>query len=369
MRIGLNLLYLLPGVGGTQTYAQSLVRSLLDLGTDDELRVYVNRESAGLDLPDHRALTVVTCPIHATSRPRRYLYEQLRFPDLVRREGLDVLHSLGYVGPLRVDVPHVVTVHDLIYVGFRDHMTARRRAALRVFVRGTARRADRVITVSESARGEILADMGLAPERVITIHEAGRPVPDGWTADPAVPTAYGITGPYVATFSSLSPSKNMPALVDAFARIAPEVDESLVLVGHQPAGSTLAAQVERLGLGERVVVTGYVPDDHVLPLIAGARLFAFPSLYEGFGLPVLDAQSLGVPVACSRIASLPEVAGEGAVYFDPSSVPDMADTLRRGLTDDALRAELVAAGSANVARFSWEQAARQTRAVYQEVAR
>ncbi|MGY6500932.1 MAG: glycosyltransferase family 4 protein [Acidimicrobiales bacterium] len=370
MRIGLNLLYLLPGVvGGTQTYATSLIRALVERDSGDEFRVYVNRESSDLALPDHPAVTVVTCPVHASSRPRRYAYEQLRFPDLIAREDLDVLHSLGYVGPLRVSVPHVVTIHDLIYVGFRDHMSARRRAALRLFVRGTARRSDRVITMSDNARREILDDMGLAPERVVTIHEAGRDVPAGDLVPPAVLATYGIDSPYVVAFSSHSPSKNIPALVEAFARIAPDVDESLVLIGHIPADSGLDQQVARLGIADRVVTTGYVPDDHVLPLIAGARLFAFPSLYEGFGLPVLDAQAVGVPVVCSGVASLPEVAGEGALLFDPTSTSDIADALRHGLTDDAVRDRLVAAGSANLARFSWDDAARRTLDVYREVAR
>jgi glycosyltransferase involved in cell wall biosynthesis len=370
VRIGCNLLYLLPGiVGGTQTYAVSLIRALAALDDDAEYVVYVNREAAALEIVDDPKVRTVVCDVMGRSRPRRYAFEQLRLPSLARRDGIDLLHSFAYVGPLRAPCPHVVTMHDLIYVGFRDHMPARRRWALRVFARGAGRRADRIITVSEASKSQIVDDMGLTRDRVTVIHEAGRPVPDRSVLhDRSVPAAHGIDGPYVVAFSSLSPSKNIPRLIEAFARVAPATEASLVLIGHVPKDADLQGLIRRAGLAGRVVITGFVPDDHVLPLMAQATVFAMPSVYEGFGLPVLDAQAVGVPVVCSAAASLPEVAGDGALLFDPGSTEEIAAALRRCLSDTTLRDSLVTRGSANLARFSWDRAAEQTRQVYREVA-
>ncbi|MDP1819880.1 MAG: glycosyltransferase family 1 protein [Acidimicrobiales bacterium] len=370
MRIGLNLLYLLPGVvGGTETYAVSLLGGLAALPPDHDYVVYVNRESADLALPSAPNVTVVACPVRAASRARRYAFEQLQLPRLVRRDSLDVLHSLGYVGPLAVRCPHVVTVHDLIYVGFRDHLPLGKRLVLRLFVRSSVRRAARVIAVSTSSKAQIVADVGVPADRVCVVHEAGRVWPGGAAADAeAVLERHRIRAPYVVAFSSLSPSKNLPRLVEAFARIADRVEAQLVLIGHLPPGSSVEQAVDNAGPRERVRTTGFVPDADLAPLIGQAALFAFPSLYEGFGLPVLDAQSLGVPVVCSSAASLPEVAGDGALFIDPQSVVELADALLRGLTDEAVRADLVARGHRNAERFSWDRAARETVAVYEQAA-
>ena len=152
--------------------------------------------------------------------------------------------------------------------------------------------------------------------------------------------------------------------MEAFADACADLPHQLVLLGHAPAGMDFAAEAAQQRLVGRVVATGYVPDADIAPLLQGASVFAFPSLYEGFGLPVLDAQQAGIPVICSTAASLPEVAGDGAVLFDPQSVEEMRDALRACVTDPALRESLTARGHANAARFSWEKTARQTLAVY-----
>ncbi|MBA3804010.1 MAG: glycosyltransferase family 4 protein, partial [Acidimicrobiia bacterium] len=141
---------------------------------------------------------------------------------------------------------------------------------------------------------------------------------------------------------------------------------ALVLVGRVPADGEVAATIDRLGLGDRVVVTGYVPDADVAALIGNAVVFAFPSRYEGFGLPVLEAQLLGVPVVASNAASIPEVAGDGALLFDPRSVAEIVSALATTLGEADVRADLVRRGRTNAARFSWERAARATREVYRE---
>lgn len=363
MRVGLNLLYLLPGeVGGTQTYAEELVGALVEVAPELELVAFVNRESAGMDLARGSDLRTVVCELDASSRPRRYLFEQLRLPRLAEAHGVDLLHSLGYVGPLRPGRAHVVTVHDLIYVGFGPHMPRSKRIALRTFVRASARRADRVITDSGSSRAQLIADIGLLDRCVEVIPLAARS-----DLDPSGAPPPGLPERYVLAFGSPSPTKNLPRLVEAFALSGAARTHHLVLAGHLPPDDSVRTAIAAAGVQRRVHLTGYVADAAVGPLMAGADLLAFPSTYEGFGMPVLDAQCLGVPVVCSDAASLPEVAGQGARLFDPRSVADMAAAIASVLADATIRAELVAAGRSNAARLTWRSTARRTLEVYRSV--
>ncbi|MHB8770713.1 MAG: glycosyltransferase family 4 protein [Syntrophales bacterium] len=368
MKIGINLLYLLPGVvGGTETYAAGLLQGLAEIDRQNEYVVFVNRESEHWPLPRGENFRRVVCPVRAAGRASRYLYEQVQLPRLLGRHRIDVVHSLGYVGPLVAPCPSVVTVHDLNYVTLRHTMSAARRIALRFFSMQSARRADRVITISAFSKGEICRVIHLDPGKVTAIHLGAMrtgvsPAAGEWGK---LAGRYGIPEPYVVAFGGRTLNKNIPRLIRAFALVRDAVPHSLVLIGHLPADVDLAAEAEELR--ERVVVTGYVPEGDILPLLSHADLFVLPSLYEGFGLPALEAQQAGVAVACSTAGSLPEVAGAGAVYFDPESVDAMAAAIRRCLADAPLRSQLVRNGRENGARFSWDKTAEETVAVYREV--
>ena len=370
MRIGLNLLYVIPGQnGGTQTYAESLIRALAAMDTEDEFTVFVSEEGAALEMPAQANFHQVVCPVRAVRREARYAYEQLVFPRLLRGYRLDVLHSLGYVGPLAPPCPQVVSVHDLIYRGHQAMMTGRKQKALEFFVKQSVRRASRVITISENSKREIAEDIGVDPSKITVTSLAPRPPALPSTPAQRVPvlSRRGITGPYILAFSSPNPVKNISRLIEAFAEACADLPHQLVLIGHPPGGTSFAAEAERAGLGGRVIAAGYVANEDIGPLLQGADLFAFPSLYEGFGLPVLDAQQEGIPVICSSAASLPEVAGDGASLFDPLSVEAIGEALRAGLLDQPLRARLTAQGRANAAKFTWERTARQTLDVYRQL--
>ncbi|SMP72775.1 Glycosyltransferase involved in cell wall bisynthesis [Desulfonatronum zhilinae] len=377
MRVGLNLLYLLPGiVGGTETYAAGLLRGLAEVEDGLEYVVFLNRESADWPLPDIPAFQRVVCPIRASSRAWRLLYEQFRLPALARRHGVDVLHSLGYVAPVLGRCPGVVTIHDMNTRGHGRSMPLFKRLALAFLVRLGAQAARQVITVSEFSRQEIHRHLGLPLERIHVVHEAplsptsvheeatASPVADASTnQQPRQPDA-----PFILAFASQSPHKNIPRLIEAFARIAPSVPHHLVLAGHLPGDGAVDRAIVRWDIAHRVRLTGYLPRPEVERLLTQAALFAFPSMYEGFGLPVLEAQAAETPVACARRGALPEVAGEGAVFFDPENVLDMAATLAHALTDEDLRHNLVAQGRLNLERFSWTEAARQTLNLYARAA-
>jgi glycosyltransferase involved in cell wall biosynthesis len=368
MKIVLNLLYLLPGVvGGTETYARSLIKAFAKQDEDNEYSVFLNRESAELDVTPAENFTRVICPINATNRAARYSWEQGAMPLQLRKIRPDLVHSLGYVIPLAAKGPQVVTVHDVNYLGHKGWRTGVGRRAFQFFAERTVKRADRIIAVSQFSRDEIVRHMKVAPEKVSVVHSAGKdsPVPQSRVATDIVRS---IPRPYIMAFSALSAHKNIPRLIEAFGRISSSVSHDLVLVGHMPVKSAVRAQMEAAGGDERIHFTGYLPEPDVASLLQHASLFAFPSLYEGFGLPLLDAQNAGVPVVSSTAAALPEIAGDAALLFDPHSVEDIAAALKRGLLDADLRAKLVEKGYENARGFSWTRTASETLDIYRQVA-
>lgn len=360
MIIGLNLLYLLPGVvGGTETYAAGLLEGFAALDDDTRFVVFLNRESAGWPLPAGPRFARLVCPVHARSRLARYRFEQLRLPGLVRGHGVDLLHSLGYVAPLRLACPSVVTVHDLHFRSYGHWRQWPRRLLLDRMVGAAIRRSAAVITVSRFMREAIAHAYGLSPERLDVVLEAARP---GHRLAEAAPSPFRGDGPYFLAFGGVTPNKNLPRLLEAWTRARREhgLARRLLIVGRLPPS---------LPVPEGVVTTGWLEDDVLAAALAGADALVFPSLYEGFGLPVLEAMSAGVPVLCSDRTAIPEVAGDAALYFDPENVGAIASAIARADADPALRARLAAAGRARAAEFSWKRAAGETLAIYRRVLR
>jgi glycosyltransferase involved in cell wall biosynthesis len=368
MKIGINLLYLLPGVvGGTETYAAGLLHGLAEIDQRNEYVVFVNRESERWPLPGAVNFTRVLCPVRAAGRASRYLFEQVRLPWLLARYHIDVVHSLGYVGPLVAPCPSVVTIPDLNYITLGHAMPGVKRIALRFFSMQSAQRANHVITISDFSKGEIGRIIKLNPGKMTVTHlgamrSGASNSSENWSE---LIRRYRIREPYVVAFGGRTMNKNIPRLIRAFALVKDAFPHSLVLIGHIPSNVDLATESKEIR--DRIAITGYVPEEHVLPVLSHADLFVLPSLYEGFGLPVLEAQQAAVAVACSTAGSLPEVGGDGALYFDPTSVEHIADTIRCCLADAALRTQLILKGRENVSRFSWDKTARETLSVYQDV--
>lgn len=372
MRIALNLLYLIPGLaGGTHTYAVSLIRALAEIDRSNEYYIFLNMESTalGLDLPAN--FHEIICGVRGRSRLLRYAWEQIILPIQLRARGIHVVHSLGYVGPLASPCPAVVTIPDLNFIALRENMPFARRIGLRFFSTQSGARSSRVITISEFSKAELTRRLQLEPAKISVIHLGSRGAGAGKrkTSWRQLKSEYGIRQPYIAAFGGRARHKNTSRLIEAFASLRDDFPHQLVIIGHLSAGAELEKTRNELRLAGRLVTTGFVPEQDVMPLLGHADLFVMPSLYEGFGLPVLEAQQAGVPVVCSSAASLPEVGGEGALYFDPASGEDMAGALRRSLGDAGLRARLARAGRKNLRRFSWAATARQTLGVYSDLYR
>src|SRR3990172_3757686 len=370
MRIGLNLLYLLPGiVGGTENYAAGLLHGFAKKGKQHEFFVFVNEESSHWPMPDATNMVRVICPLNGSIRWQRYYFEQMSFKTILSRYKIDILHSLGYVGPLKTPCPSVVTIHDL---NFRvNEMSVVRRVILEFFVLTTARRSNRIVAVSEFSRNEIVDQLKVPGDKVAVVHEA--PIPWEFPVlndiqSSSILDKYNIREPYLLAFSNQCPHKNINGLLGAYAlsRRQYGLTHTLILVGHHPATIDMASVMGEWG-NNAVVFTGYLDRKELQSILHRADLLVFPSFYEGFGLPVLEAMSLGVPVVCSASASLPEVAGNAGVYFNPYSVSDMAQKISEVAMNPVLRAELRTKGFENLERFSWEKAAIETLDIYNEV--
>jgi len=371
MRIGINLLYMIPGVvGGTETYAVSLLRALERIDASNRYVLFVNREAEAYPWRLGPHFEVHRTGVAASSRIARYAWEQTMFGREVRRHHLDLLHSMGYIAPLRLPCPSVVTIHDLNYQEIPTSFSATRRRALAYFVPRSARRAARVLTVSEFSRRAIIDRLRIPPHRVIVTANAAKPrAPAPPTAFADVARRHGIRPGYVLALSSKSRHKNIARLVEAFSMLDPDLAPQLVLAGHSPVGGEpIYEQVKRTGLREgRVVFTGFLSDIELSALWENAACFVFPSLYEGFGIPVLEAMASGVPVVSSNAASLPEVVGDAGLLVDPRSSPAIASAIRNVLSDAELRRKLRERGRVRAGAFSWDDTARRTLGAYSSV--
>ncbi len=369
MRVGLNLIFLVPGeTGGMEVAARELLPALLAAAAPDvTFTAFVNRETAGTTGPWRDDMPAVTVPVHARNRLQWVLGEQTLLPALARRAGIDLLHSLASTAPLWGPYKRVVTVNDLIYARFPDAHGGIRDKGMRMLVPAAARRSDRVIAISESTRDDIVAMLGVGADRIDVV-----PLGMG-TVQRVAPLGVAETRSrfglgdrdVILTLSAKRAHKNLERLMGALALIPAPSRPLLVLPGYSTDYETrLRAKAEEAGVDDDVRFVGWVEEAELEGLWALSRAFVFPSLYEGFGLPVLEAMARGVPVTCSNASSLPEVAGDAALLFDPLSEPDMAQAIQRLLADGALQERLVELGHRRAAQFTWGRTARETLAVY-----
>jgi glycosyltransferase involved in cell wall biosynthesis len=382
VRIGIDV-SLVPGqtAGGGQ-YAYQLTRALAGIDHVNSYRLYpvfyyiVHPDFRGADLPVGANMRVA----HQSLPPAivRWLWRQDRSEDFKERllGGVDVVHSTTFCAPRfrRGQKRLVVTIYDLSFVTYPEfHLPANVEHCLR----GTKLaidRADALIAISESTRRELIDEMGAPPERIVVTPLAAEPglhrVNDLTRLD-AVRRRYQLPERFILFLGALEPRKNLPRLLEAFAALAPALQREfpLVVAGAQGwLNDSVHEQVRKLGLGERVFFPGYIDQGDIAALYSMATVFAYPSLWEGFGLPVLEAMACGAPVLTSNVSSLPEVAGDAAVLVPPTDVDAIAASLGRLLDDDAFRADLSARGRQRAAQFSWERCARETLAVYEAVA-
>ncbi|MCS6846316.1 MAG: glycosyltransferase family 1 protein [Anaerolineae bacterium] len=353
---------------GTERYSREIVAALLRIAPQHCFRLYLRQV---LD-PDFLLSPCRSNGVEPVVIPRRRLWTHLGLARELAARPPDALFVPAHVLPvsfIRAQVQRrirtVVTVHDVGYRRFPDAHPSVQRLYLDLGTRLSVRRADVVIADSEATRRDVLHFYGIAHDRVVVAHPGPLPlveVQEDEARRTLAKFGLGDGRPYVLHVGTLQPRKNLRRLIQAWARVIARPDLAgmrLVLAGGPGWGSEdLRAEVEATGLQSSVVLTGYVSDTEKAALMRSARAYVFPSLYEGFGFPVLEAQAAGIPVACSNVSSLPEVAGDAALLFDPLDVEAIARALETIVLDEGVRARLVAAGYRNLTRFSWEACAR-----------
>jgi glycosyltransferase involved in cell wall biosynthesis len=365
LHIGLNLIFLVPGeTGGMEVAARELIPALLEQAPAGmRFTAFVSREAAAAGGPWGELLPAVTVPVNARNRGQWVLGEQALLPPLAGRARVDLVHSLASTAPLWGPYRRVVTVHDLIYARFPEAHAGLREKGMRVLVPAAARRADRVIADSLSTRDDLIELLGIARERIDVVPlglgavRRAKPLPE---SDVRARLDLGERR-VVLSLSAKRPHKNLLALIGALAAIPSAERPVLVLPGYPTAHEReLRARAQALGVERDVRLRGWIDECELEGIWSLADAFVFPSLYEGFGLPVLEAMARGVPVACSNASSLPEVAGDAALLFDPRDESAIASAITRMLSDPELAERLRERGRERVRQFTWERTARAT---------
>jgi glycosyltransferase involved in cell wall biosynthesis len=369
-RIGINAHLLSSDASyrraGIHQYIAQLLRHLPLVDSDTHYVIYTRAtaefaERAGFQLASSRWPT--------DQRIIRILWEQSAWPLLAARDKLDLLHSMAFVTPVLGRIPTIVTVYDLSFVHFPEKFPASQRRYLRSQTARSVSSARRVITISEASRKDLHRFFAVPMDRIDVIlpgvESHFRPLPDSDVAE--FRQRNGLPERFVLHVGTLQPRKNIPLLLDALARLQRQ-DVDLVLAGAKGwFYDEVFRQVEELGLVSRVHFAGYVPDEDLPFWYNSAEALVFPSLYEGFGMPIVEAMACGTPVIAAETSSIPEAGGDAALYFDPSDSGDLAQQLTAVLDNKQMVREMRARGLAQAQRFSWQRAGIETARTYARV--
>ncbi|MEQ1574797.1 MAG: glycosyltransferase family 1 protein [Vicinamibacterales bacterium] len=354
---------------GIGTYIRNLLRHLARIDRESEYVLLCAEADIGVAArlgPNFRAVVEPS--------PNYSLQEQFHVPWVLRRERPDVFHAPHYVLPPAVPCRSVVTIHDCIHLMFPQYLPNRMAYAYaRAAMWSAAKRSDRILTVSEASKRDILRFFNVPPQKIEVVHNA---IDERfWTEPPAEDVArvrerYQLDHSFVLYVGNIKPHKNLVRLIEAFDRLRKGGfdDLKLLIIGDEISKlPALRRAVHSHKLHKDVRFLGYVRDDMLAILYRLASVFVFPSLYEGFGLPALEAMACGTPVVASNVSSLPEVTGDAALLVDPYDVTAIAGGIRRVLTEPALAATLRARGLARAKAFSWESSVARTHAIYEQV--
>lgn len=354
---------------GIGTYIRNLVTELAALDRDTAYVLLTRRDDLGSAAAagPNFAARVETCRPYSIA-------EQWRIPQAVAQVSADLLHEPHYVLPVLTRCKTVVTIHDCIHLRFPQYLPGRTAAVYaHTMIRLAARKANRILTVSDASKKDILHYTGVAEDKVVVIQNGldarFATAPTEEEID-RVQQRFQLTHPFVLYVGNIKPHKNIERLIAAFASMRDDgpADLKLVVVGDETSRHPgLRQAVHRHRLDKHVRFFGFQPAATLVVFYRLARAFVFPSLYEGFGLPPLEAMANGAPVVTSNVSSMPEVTGDAAVLVDPYDVASIADGLRRAVTDEALRQDLIVRGRARAGQFSWARAAAETLQVYRDV--
>lgn len=371
MRVGINALAWRPGWQvGVDRYVRELVRALQEIDSSNEYIIFVSKETHGHLKLAAENFREVACPIFNRWRPLRVLWEQTTLAGRAQAEGIEVMLCVGGLAPQNLKVPTVQIIHDLQVFHYPENFSWIKRRFLTKLLPRCAQAARLVIASSEYTREDVIKFLKQPREKTRVIWLAV-----GSHFQPASPKTiargkkkYDIGGEYLLCVATKHRHKNLAALVEVYDKAIGETwPGQLLLAGRAGSGSAeLRATVRRSRHRETVRLLEHVDDNNLAGLYSGATAFVLPSLFEGFGMTVLEAMQCGCPVACSNLTALPEVADEAALLFDPRDRIRFQEALERIIRDEGLREQLRQRGLAHARRFSWKATAQKTIAVLRQ---
>jgi len=355
--------------GGDETYIRNVIRGLATVDPTGDYTLYLARPLPNLNIPGTEHMSRVVVPHKLFRRT------PISIPLRAARDHIDVIHA-QYAGPPFATVPFVVSIHDISYERYPQWFTRADLLHMRAFVSWTSRRAAAVLTLSEYSKSDIVRRYCVPPERVVVVPCAAdpvfRPLPYDAERLMKVRKRYGTEERFILCVGNLQPRKNLVTLIRAYVRLrqAGATRHKLVLVGRKGwLYDDIFAAARDSGYADELVFTDYVPDEDLTALYNTADLFVYPSLFEGFGIPPLEAMACGTPVITSNTSALPEVVGDAAIMVDPLDVDALARAMQNVLDDSELSARLSESGLRRASMFSWEDSARTILGVYRRVSR
>jgi len=364
MRIGIDVGILREERRGVGHYLSNLLEKFLELDRDDEFYFYTPRpikseirEEIIKKGANNWHLRIGTLPLPGS------FWLQTEGRHLIIKDRIETFFGTCNILPITLprNVKKILAIHDLLSIFYPTTMANYNRFVHKLFFRKSLERADRVIAMSNAMKQDIIRYLGIAEEKIIVIYEGVKKIfhPQEKEKVPFIRARYNLLKPYILSVGTLEPAKNHITLIRAFSRL--KFDWDLVIIGKKGwKYQNIFSTISELKLSERTKVIGYVSIEDLPPFYCGAEIFVFPSLYEGFGLPLLEAMACGVPVVSSNASCLPEIGGDACLYFAPHSVEDLVSQMERLLSDSNLRKELAKRGIERAREFTWEKTARKT---------
>jgi len=369
MRLGINASIISPKPSGLGCYSENIINQLVQQRNNDQIVVYTSFPDR-LDLFSNSAVRLIpeaVQPISLKGHLNRFSWAQFTLPGIIHRDKIDLLLNTYVDGPLFLPVPQIITIHDLLPLIFPQEYP-RQRLYFKTCVRTLANKAKIVLTCSEHTKKDIVRCFGISPLKIRTVHLGFDPT--HFYPRKASAQVKGLTGglPYILYLGNLLPHKNVSGVIRAFANISKKFPHLLLIAGNKDPRyfPGLQALTKSLEVNQRVVFLDYLTYAQIPELLSSCDVFVFASLYEGFGLPLLEAMSCGAPVVTSNSSSMPEVCADSAIYVNPYSYESISEGIKKVLSDNALRDSLIAKGVERSRLFSWKNTGKDTYAVLRE---
>ena len=374
MRIGFNLLPFNNDLAGTTVYALNIIRELLKKNSKFRFILFVNKKSKLLFHFKGVDYDIVELPFQPERKLIRIFWEQILFPVYLKKYHIDLLFSPSVAMPLFAKCKNVVCIHDLIPFFIKKKYSCLRSIYVKKITKASAKKADVVFTVSRNSQKEIIKKLNIASDKIKVTYNSinGFILKYDHRAWKIFRENHKIIGKYLLFVGTIEPGKNLINLIKGFKLLidGDNVQHKLVIAGKKGwLFKEIFQEVKKLGLESRVVFTGYVPNEVIGLLYMNADVFILPSLYEGFGIPALEAMALGTPVIVSNVSSLPEIVGNAGVLIDPSRSEEIANAIAKIIFDSDLKDELNRKGLVQAKKFSWERSSQVIFNVFEEMSK